>query len=127
MGEPRVCDLGCFGVVGADWCLGWKEGRNLGFVIWGFGVVEVGRERLNLGDCFCWWGIVDRVSSDRRFFGGEQPSDLRGGRFCMETRSCKWAKASSAALSSAPTTRSSKRPRISSSSSTIPTPTPTLQ
>ena len=57
MGEPRVCDLGCFGVVGADWCLGWKEGRNLGFVIWGFGVVEVGRERLNLGDCFCWWSF----------------------------------------------------------------------
>ena len=32
-------------------------GRNLGFVIWGFGVVEVGRERLNLGDCFCWWSF----------------------------------------------------------------------
>ena len=27
-------------------------GRNLRFVIWGFGVVEVGRERLNLGIVF---------------------------------------------------------------------------
>ena len=22
-------------------------------------MVEVGRERLNLGDCFCWWGFED--------------------------------------------------------------------
>ena len=64
---------------------------------------------------------MDRVPSDRRFPGGEQPSDLRGGGFCMETRSRKRAEASSAAPSSGPTTRSSKRPRISSSSSsTIP-------
>ncbi|RVW38621.1 E3 ubiquitin-protein ligase UPL3 [Vitis vinifera] len=94
--------------------------ESLGFVIWGVLVlweligVWVGR---NLG----WWGIVDRVPSDRRFPGGEQPSDLRGGGFCMETRSRKRAEASSAAPSSGPTTRSSKRPRISSSSSsTIP-------
>ena len=59
MGEARVCDLGGFGVMGADWCLGWEESR---VVIWGFGVVEVGRERLNLGDCFCWWGLGNRGS-----------------------------------------------------------------
>ena len=77
MGEPRVCDLGGFGVVGADWCLGWKEGRNLGFVIWGFGVVEVGRERLNLGIVFVggesWIGCrliaAFSVASNRRIWG----------------------------------------------------------
>ena len=65
---------------------------------------------------------MDRVSSDCRSSDGEQPSDLRGGGFCLETQSCKRAEASSAAPSSGPTTQSSKQPRISSSSSssTIP-------
>ena len=33
MGESKVCDLGGFGVVGANWCLGWEESRvcDMGF------------------------------------------------------------------------------------------------
>ena len=49
MGESRVCDLGGFGVVGTDWCLGWKESRVCDMGFWcGWGgkgkIVFVGGE-----------------------------------------------------------------------------------
>ena len=55
----RVLRFVIWGVLVLWELIGVWVGRNLGFVIWGFGVVEVGRERLNLGDCFCWWGFED--------------------------------------------------------------------
>ena len=72
--------MGGFGVVGANWCLGWEESRvcDMGFWCgWG-GEVKIESWGLFLLVGFWrWWRIVDRVSSNHRFFGGEQPSDRR--------------------------------------------------